>query len=55
MRDENLVMTYPITERINTELFIDERAGLYIWYLGARKVWVKVKRVKNVGAKTNKS
>jgi len=30
MRDENPVMTFSIQKRINTELFIDERAALYI-------------------------
>jgi len=38
MRDENPVMTFPIKKRINTELFIDKRASLYIQKRGARKI-----------------
>jgi len=30
MRDESPVMTFPIKKRIDTELFNDERAAIYI-------------------------
>jgi len=30
MRDENPGTTFPFKKRINTELFIDERARLYM-------------------------
>jgi len=30
MRDENPVMTFPIKKRINTELFIDKSAALFM-------------------------
>jgi len=52
MRDENPV-TFPIKKRINTLLFIDRRAELYI------QIWdhnflAKWKRVKMSAPKTNK-
>jgi len=42
MRDENPVMTFPITKSINTEPFIDKRAFLYILN-ASQKIRAKVK------------
>jgi len=51
MRDENPVMTFPIQKKINTELFIDERAELY----AQRELKGLNEDGKNVGVKTNNS